>query len=156
MTAPGAPLGPPRGSEPRPHSSRVASPSPVVQAGNEPPLQDVLVELWQNLEKLVRQEVALASAEIDIKAKKLKAEARGVAIGAGLLLAGALALVATVILVLDLVMAAWLAALITGGAAAGVGFALLKSSKPSAGDVVPERTLQNLQSDIQTFRESTK
>jgi hypothetical protein len=53
-------------------------------------------------------------------------------------------------------MAAWLAALITGGVAAGVGFGLVKANKPSPADVVPQRSLQNIQKDLQTFRESTK
>lgn len=136
---------------PRPAPTHVVGPGE-----SEPPLKDVLVELWQNLEKLVRQEIALASAELDVKAQKLKADVAKVAIGAGLLLAGSLALVATVILLLDLVMAAWLAALITGSAAAGVGFALVKANKPSPSDVVPERSLHNIQKDLQTFRESTK
>jgi cytochrome c-type biogenesis protein CcmH/NrfG len=125
-------------------------------APSEPPLKDVLVELWQNMEKLFRQEIALASAEIEIKARKLKADATSAAIGAGLLVAGSLALVAAVILLLDLVMAAWLAALITGGAAAGIGFALIQSKKPSANDVIPERSVSSIKQDLQTFRESTK
>jgi hypothetical protein len=150
VTAREAPFGPP------PLAPYAASPGNVNRAGGEPPLQDVLVELWQNLEKLVRQEVALASAEIDVKARKLKAEAVAAAIGAALLMAGALALVAAVILLLDTFMAAWLSALITGGVLAASGFALLKSSKPSAADLVPKRSLQNLETDIQTLRESTK
>ena len=114
------------------------------------------VELWQNMEKLVRQEIALASAEIDVKAQRLKAEATGAAIGAGLLLAGALALVAAIILLLDLFLPAWLAALITGGVAAASGFALVKTNKPKPADIVPERTIQSLGKDLKTFTESTK
>jgi hypothetical protein len=150
VTAPGS------HEEPAHRSSRVAAPGHISPAGSEPPLQDVLVDLWQNLQKLVRQEVALASAELEVKARKLKAEAVAAALGAALLAAGGLALVAAVVLLLDRVMAAWLAALLTGGGLAGAGFALLKSSKPSAADIVPQRSLQNLQSDIQTFREPTK
>ena len=136
--------------------ARPVPPMPVGSTGSEPPLKDVLVELWQNLEKLVRQEMALASAELDVKAQKLKTELAAVAIGAGLLLAGALALVATIILLLALVMPAWTASLITGALSAGVGFGLLKAKKPTAADVTPERTIQNLKKDLQTFTESTK
>src|SRR5687768_4213024 len=89
-------------------------PATAGAAGAEPPLKEVLVELWQNLEKLVRQEIALAGAELDVKAQRLKTELTAVAIGAALLLAGSLALVATIILVLALVMPAWTASLITG------------------------------------------
>jgi hypothetical protein len=137
-------------------SPRGVPPAYVNPGTNEPPLKDVFVELWQNLEKLVRQEIALARAEIEVKAQKLKTELTQAAIGAGLLVAGALALVAAVILLLDLVMAAWLAALLTGAVAAGAGFGLIRANKPSAADVVPERSLRNLQADIETFRESTK
>lgn len=135
---------------------RPASAPALARAGEEPPLQDVLVELWHNLEKLVRQEVALAGAELDAKAQKLRAELSAMAIGAGLLLAGALTLVAAVVLILALFMPAWLAALLTGAAAAAGGFALIKSNKPTAADVVPERTIQNLKKDLRTLEESTK
>ncbi|HTV17702.1 MAG TPA: phage holin family protein [Polyangiaceae bacterium] len=139
------------GTVPRPATS-----PPPGNAGADPPLKDVLVELWQNLEKLVRQEIALASVELDIKAKNLKAELTAVAIGAALLLAGSLALVATVVLLLDLVMPAWAASLITGAVAAGAGFTLIKRHKPSVADVKPERTIQNLEQDLHTFTEPSK
>jgi cytochrome c-type biogenesis protein CcmH/NrfG len=127
-----------------------------VPPGGEAPLQDVLVELWQNLEKLVRQELVLASAELDVKVQKLKRELAAIAIGAGLMLAGMLALVAAVILVLALVMPPWAAALISGAVAAGAGFGVVQAKKPSVSDMTPERTIQNLKKDLQTFTESTK
>jgi cytochrome c-type biogenesis protein CcmH/NrfG len=140
--------------------ARVASPvnvgANVGSPGNDPPLKDVLVELWQNLEKLVRQEIALASAELDVKAQRLKGEVAAAAIGAGLMLAGSLALVAAIILVLALFMPAWTASLVTGVAAAGAGFGLVKAKKPTAADVTPERTIANLKKDLRTFTESTK
>jgi len=139
------------GSVPRPAPNDLAG-----AAGTEPPLKDVLVELWQNLEKLMRQEVALATAELDLKAQRLKTELLAAAIGAALLLAGSLALVATVVLVLDLVMPAWTASLITGGVAAGAGFALIKSKKPSVADLKPERTIRSLEKDLHTFTEPSK
>ena len=54
-----SPLGQPQ--PPRPFTVRSGSPGQL--QGAEPPLKDVLVELWQNIEKLVRQELALASAQ---------------------------------------------------------------------------------------------
>lgn len=148
------------GSVPRPAPHVTASTASAVStahaADSEPPLKDVLVELWQNMEKLMRQEIALASAELDQKAQRLKAELTAVAIGAGLLVAGILTLVAMIVLLLDLVMPAWTAALITGAVAAGVGFGLVKSKKPSVSDIKPERTIRSLEKDLHTFRESTK
>jgi hypothetical protein len=131
-------------------------PATAGSAGAEPPLKEVLVELWQNLEKLVRQEIALAGAELDIKAQRLKTELTAVAIGAALLLAGSLALVATIILVLALVMPAWTASLITGVIAAGAGFGLIKSKKPSPAELKPERTIRSLEKDLHTFTEPGK
>jgi putative superfamily III holin-X len=136
--------------------ARGAPPAHGAPALHDPPLKEVLAELWQNIEKLMRQEMKLASVELDVKAQRLKTELTALAIGAALMVAGALALVAAVILLLDLLMAAWLAALVTGGVAAGVGFALVNAKKPSARDVTPERTIENLGKDIQTLRESTK
>lgn len=136
--------------------ARTGASASVGPPGTDPPLKDVLVELWQNLEKLVRQEIALAGAELELKSQKLKAELFAMAIGAALMLAGALALVATLILALSLVMPAWTAALITGAAATGAGFGLIKSKKPSAADLTPERTIRSLEKDIHTFTEPTK
>jgi cytochrome c-type biogenesis protein CcmH/NrfG len=130
------------------------TPSPLTT--EQPPLKELLVDLWQNLEKLVRQEITLASTEMEVKAKKLKAELASSAIGAGMLLAGVLAFVAAVILLLALAMPAWLAALVTSGATCGGGYVLLKRGTPTVDDVKPERTLQNLKKDIQTFTEATK
>lgn len=139
-----------------PANMATASPTRMATSGSEPPLQDVLVELWQNLEKLVRQEIALASVELDHKAQKLKNELAAAAVGAGLMLAGALALVAAVILLLALVMPAWTAALVTGAAAAGGGFALAKANKPTTADITPQRSIDNLKKDLRTLTEPTK
>jgi hypothetical protein len=122
--------------------------------GSEPPLQETLVDLWEHLSKLVQQEVALAKAEVGEKAQRLKTELLGSIAGAVLLLAGLLALVAAVILLLANVMAPWVAALITGLVVAGVGYLLLARQRPSAAEVIPERTIQNLKKDVQTFTEA--
>jgi hypothetical protein len=141
------------------------NPSPVIDTRGVPapirgpddlPLKEVLVELWQNTEKLVRQEITLASAELDVKTKKLKAEVAAAAVGAGLLLCGALALVTAVIALLALAMPVWLAALLVGVVATGGGFVLIKTNKPNLPELVPQRTIQSLERDVQTFRESTK
>lgn len=141
----------------QPSSVPRATPARGIAApSSEPPLKDVLVELWQNLEKLVRQEVALASAEVELKAQRFKAELLGAAVGAALMLAGGLALVAAVVLLLALVLPAWAAALITGGVAATAGFALVKTQRPALADLKPERSLSSLEKDLHTFTEPSK
>jgi|SRR6187431_1574711 len=135
---------------PRPAASSSASP-----VATEPPLKEVLVELWENLEKLMRQELALASAELDLKAQQLKRDATAFGAGAGLLLVGALALVAALILLLSQIMPAWVAALITGGTSAGIGFALLQK-RPNIAALKPNRTLESIQKDVQILTEARK
>ena len=135
---------------PRPASSNSAS-----AVTTEPPLKDVLVELWQNLEKLMRQELALASAELDLKAQHLKRDAMAFGAGASMLLVGVLALVAALILLLSQIMAAWVAALLTGGTAVGIGVALLQK-RPKVADLKPNRTLESIQKDVQIFTEARK
>jgi hypothetical protein len=127
---------------------------PRAERRSEPALNETLAELWDHLSKLVQQEIALAKAEVGEKAQRLKAELLSSVAGAALLLAGLLALVAAVILLLALVLPAWIAALITGAAVGGVGYALLARRRPSPAQVLPERTLQNLKKDVQTFTEA--
>lgn len=128
--------------------------TPQASAGSDPPLQEVLVELWQNVEKLMRQEVALARTELEAKADALKADAIAAGAGTVLALASVLTLVATVILLLSQVMVPWLAALITSLVTGGAGYALLKKGKPSAADFTPERSMKSVKKDLQTFREA--
>jgi len=124
----------------------------------EKPIRDVLIELWENTETLLRQEMKLASVEIDQKVDRVKKEATAFAIGGAFLHAGLLALVAGVILLLaEAIDNPWLAALIVGVVLAGVGFFLVKREpKNIAADLVPEHTIKSVKKDVQTFREATK
>jgi hypothetical protein len=137
---------------PRPAASATSGEHRI--GAGDPPLQEVLVELWQNVEKLMRQEVALARVELEAKAAKLKTDLIASAAGALLALASVFALVATVILLLSEVVQPWLAALITSAATAGAAYLLLAKGKPSVADVTPERTMESVKKDIQTFREA--
>jgi hypothetical protein len=144
-----SPLGQP------PRRVGVSAVSPGELHGSDPPIKDVLVELWQNIEKLMRQELALASAELDLKTQRLKRDAAAFGAGAGMILAGALALVAAIILLLAQVMPAWVAALLTSAATTGIGFGLL-SKRPSMSELTPDRTLGNIKKDAQIFTEARK
>jgi len=93
-----------------------------------------MVEPWQNIEKLLRQELTLANAELGLELRRLERPAAAFGAGAGLLLAGLLALAATNILLLSHVMPAWVAALLTSAATTAVGFALLQK-RPAASEL---------------------
>jgi hypothetical protein len=125
---------------------------------SERPLRELLTELWENSEKLVRQELALALAELDDRIDKTKAALASAAIGGAVAYAGVLALVAAMILLLAEVMAAWLAALIVGVLATGCGALLLQKAKKNVepDKLKLDRTARSVRRDVQTFQEAVK
>lgn len=131
------------------------APSPVPARG-ERPLSEIVVELWENTEKLIRQEIALASTELDSKLDRTKKEAAIFAAGGAVLYAGLLTLVAALVLLLGNVVDLWLAALIVGLAVSGTGYALVRRSPPSPQDLVPTRTIASVKQDVRTFTEAAK
>jgi hypothetical protein len=46
--------------------------------------------------------------------------------------------------------------LLTSVVLLGGGFLLIKKNRPSVADITPERTLQSLKKDVQTFTEASK
>lgn len=125
---------------------------------SERPLRELLSELWENSEKLMRQEFELALTELDHRIDKAKVALVSAALGGAVIYAGVLALVAAVILLLAEAMAPWLAALIVGVVMAGSGAALLQKAKK---DVTPDkmkldRTARSVRRDVQTFQEAAK
>lgn len=135
---------------PRPGASNITP-----MDDHEPAFKDVVVELWQNVEKLMRQQLALASAELDVKAQQLKREVAAFGAAAGMILAGVFALVAGIILLLSLAMPAWVAALAVGATLTGGGVMLLQR-RPPVSELSPDRTLQSIKKDVQIFTEVRK
>jgi len=124
---------------------------------NDRPIRELLVELWENTETLVRQEVKLASAELDEKVAKVKADVTKAAIGGAMMYVGVLALTAAVILFLGKFMALWVSALLVAAVMVGVGYVLIKKAKDlNAKELTPERTIRSVRQDVQTFREATR
>jgi uncharacterized membrane protein YqjE len=113
---------------------------------------DLVKRLSQETSTLIRQEMALARAELKEQGKKA-------GLGAGLLggsgIAALLALgslTACVILALDLVLAAWLAALIVTviwGAVAGVLAMQGKNKVQEAAPPVPEEAMESVKEDVE-------
>ena len=100
---------------------------------------------------LAKQELQLAKAEMKEKGRQAGPGVGmiGAAAGLGLLAAGALS--AFVILLLDEVMATWLAALLVGlvyAAVAGALFLMGKTRVQEAGPFVPEQTIETVKEDI--------
>jgi hypothetical protein len=85
--------------------------------------------LFGDLSALLRNEVALAKAELSESTTRAKAGLAALIGAVTTLLAGALALLTAVILGLAKVMEPWLAALIVGVAITGIGIALLLGAR---------------------------
>lgn len=116
------------------------------------PVSELVKDLSRDVSTLVHQEIALAKAEMAEKGKKA-------GIGAGMLGgAGVFALavvggsMATIILILDTFMPAWLAAFITTalyGAVAAVLALRGRDKLKETGAPVPERTKESVKEDIE-------
>jgi site-specific recombinase len=117
----------------------------------------LLRRLMNELATLVRQEIALATAEITRSGKTLLASATSVAIGGAVLYAGLLALLAAAILGLAHVMEPWLAALIVGVAVGIIGFVLVqrgvKAMNPE--QLKPTQTAESLRRDKEILKRNT-
>ena len=125
----------------------------------EQPIGDLLKQLSQETTTLVRQELALAKAEMAEKGKKA-GKGAGMFGGAGVVGFLALgALTAALILALDTGMKAWLAALIVGlvyAAVAGVLALTGKKEVQQATPPVPEQTVDSVKEDVQWAKTQAK
>jgi putative superfamily III holin-X len=118
----------------------------------ERPIGELMKQLAQETTTLVRQEIELAKAEVSEKGRKT-----GIGVGilgaagvVGLLAAGALT--AFLILLLDLAMPAWAAALIVTAVYAAIAFVLYlrgREKVQEAGKPVPEQTVETVKEDIE-------
>ena len=115
-------------------------------------LGELLKQLSEQTTQLVHQELELAKAELTQKGKEAGAGA-GMFGGAGALGLAALgALTACFILALDLIMPAWLAALIVAVVYGIIAFVLVKQGQArlkAAGPPVPEQTIETVKEDVE-------
>ena len=128
-------------------------------AGQERSVGELVGALSSDLSLLMRQEVALAKAEMSQKAS-IAAKA-GAKIAAGGLLAyvGALALTAALIAGLAAIgVPVWLSALLVGLIYAAVGYMILKSGLDTLKEEppTPTRTVQTLRDDVNWAKEQVR
>jgi hypothetical protein len=120
---------------------------------------DLVKTLSEQVSTLLRQEVALAKAELAEKGKKA-------GIGAGLLSGGGVAallalgsLTAFLILLLDLAIPAWLAALIVTvlwGAVAAILALQGRQKMQEVGKPLPEKTVESVKEDLEWMKHPTR
>jgi hypothetical protein len=115
---------PPTPARPRLELARPPAPTrddATMMTSGEREVGKIVADVWENAEKLVRQELELGLAEIDRRVDKLKTGLVTAAIGAAVLYAGVLVLLAAVVMGLATVMAPWIAALVVGVIVTGAG-----------------------------------
>jgi hypothetical protein len=114
-------------------------------------------QLSQDMTLLVRQEIALARAELGEKVTRARRDMVALLTGGMIAYVGGLALVAAVILFLDQVVGldAWLSALIVGAILAVAGYVMLRRGMEDLGRIepTPERTVETLRDDVQWAKE---
>ena len=133
------------------HPSTVGDPRDTDEL-RERSLGELLRQLSEQTTRLVHQELELAKAEISQKGKQA-GQGAGMFGGAGALGLAALgALTACLILALNAVMPAWLAALIVAVVYGIIAFVLVKQGQAkmkAAVPPVPEQTIETVKEDVE-------
>jgi uncharacterized membrane protein len=121
----------------------------------ERPLGELFSDLVHETTTLVRNEVALAKVEMTQKATKVGRNVGSLVVGGAIGYAGLLAICAAVILLLERVMPAWLAALIVGVVVAVVAWVLISKALTAlrSMDLKPQETVESLKEDAQWIKE---
>jgi hypothetical protein len=110
-------------------------------------LGDLFSDLSREIGTLVRNEIALARAEMSGKISRVTRHVSTLAVGAVLAMAGLFTLAASLVLLLVLAgLAAWAAALIVGLGLAGIGAMLATGAIKAlrAEDLTPTETIQTV------------
>jgi uncharacterized membrane protein YqjE len=135
-------------------SHRASGPVPTGPDG-EPTVGALVYDLTQEIPQLIRSEIQLAQAELTAKGKRA-GMGLGMFGGAGLLaFFGFAVLITTAVLVLDLWMPAWLAALIVAVvllAIAGVVALAGRKQVRAATPPMPEHAIEGVKEDIATLK----
>lgn len=116
-------------------------------------LGTIVADVWENAEKLVRQELELALAELDRRVEKLKIGLLTATVGCAVLYAGVLLLLSALVFGLSKVMEPWLAALLPGVVVTAAGVFLSRRGSHEAGsaarpDESTERTVRAMKEAI--------
>lgn len=121
---------------------------------NDRSLGELFGDLASQTGMLVREEVALAKAELTRTATKAGKDVATLVIGGAVVYAGLLALLAALILALATVLPGWVAALIVGLVVTTVGAMLLQRGRTAlAGlDMSPHQTMATLAADVDVVK----
>ena len=125
-----------------------------LQMNTERSLGELFSELASETGTLVRQEVALAQAEITHKATKAGKNIAYLVVGGAVGYVAVLAVTAAVILLLASVIPAWLSALLVGLAIGGGAYFMVTSAlaELKKSDHMPRETMETLKEDAKWLK----
>ena len=126
---------------------------------NDRSLGELFADLAKESSVLVRQEVALAKAEMTQKAGQVGRDIGFLAVGGLVLYAGLLAIIAAIIIVLGTIgVPWWLAALVVGVIVAGVGYFLVQKGMQALKreNLAPKQTIETLKEDAEWAKEQVR
>ena len=117
-------------------------------------LGELFTELAGETGTLVRQEVALAQTEIVHKATKAGKNVGYLVVGGAVAYAGALAVIAGIVILLSHVMPAWLSAILVGVAIGGAAYFMISSALAELKntDPVPRNTVETIKEDAKWLK----
>lgn len=115
---------------------------------------DLFTKLASETGTLVRQEVALAQAELTAKASKVGKNVGFLAVGGAIGYAGLLAILAGVVLILSNFIPAWAAAMVVGIVVGVASFALISMALSTLKEtsLAPEETVESIKEDAQWLK----
>jgi len=126
---------------------------------NDRSLGELFADLAKESSVLVRQEVALAKAELTQKAGQVGKDIGFLAVGGLVLYAGLLAIIAAIIILIgSLGVPWWLSALLVGLIVAGVGYFLVQRGMQALKreNLAPQQTIETLKEDAQWVKEQVQ
>lgn len=123
----------------------------------ERPLSALFSDLSQEMQRLVRDEIALFKSEMSQKMSRAVKSVSFLAIGGAVLYAGVLALVSAMILLLATAIAAWVAALVVSVIVLGTGYFLVQRGRKDLKqtDFTPRETISTLKGDKEWLKKQT-
>ena len=118
-------------------------------------LGDLFSELAAETGTLVRQEVALAQAEITAKATRVGKNVGFLAVGGAVGYAALLAILSGIVLGLSYFMPAWIAAILVGLVVGAVAFFMISSALEDLKhtNLKPEETVDSIKEDAQWLKD---
>jgi hypothetical protein len=128
----------------------------VDERRDERSLGQLFGDLTRQLSTLVRQEIELARTEVTSRASAAGRDAAMVGIGAALLYAGFLGLMAAVTLwLVDAGLDPWVAALVVAGVVLAIGVVLVLTGRQNLNrlDLAPKRTAETVRDDAKWAKE---